>query len=654
MNSMHRNAKRCARARGLKVPGGARALLFLSALIGAATPAYADTPELSHLSLEELANVEVTSAAKSNQPLSEATAAIYVISHDDILRSGAQSIPEALRLAPNLQVTQLTASNYVVTARGFGGNPDAQNFSNKLLVLIDGRSVYTPLFSGVYYDAQEVVLDDVARIEVISGPGATLWGANAMNGVINIITRSAAETQGVLLAAGGGNLEKNVSARFGDKLNDATEYRVYTKVVDNSALQLADGASAHDAWARAQGGFRLDWGRGDDALTLQGDAYRATENQLGTDDVAIAGFNALTRWQHTTDRSQLQVQAYVDETQRRSPIGAGAFVLHTYDVEIQDALAVAANQRIVWGAGERINSYGITNAQALLFVPESRSLTLANLFTQDTISLGKAFKLTLGIKLEDDPYSGWTALPDARASWQLGERGLLWAAASKSIRSPTPFDDDVVEKSAGQVFLTGNAGFEPERLTAYELGYRAQPTTRVSFSISSFYNVYHDLRTIEPASSTAFIPLHWGNLMQGDTYGLEAWSNLQVADWWRLSPGVRWLQKDLRFSPGASGILGLAQAGDDPSTQVSIRSSMNLGRSVTFDAALQHVSDLPSPASSGYYDLTARLGWRLSRAVELSVSGFDLTNARHNEFSLANNDGEVISRSFIAEARVIF
>lgn len=637
--------------RALKATGVAIAVLVSSTSLAAETPDPAAAEVLKRLSLEELANVDVTSASKMRQSLSEAPAAIYVITHEEIMRSGAQSIPEVLRLAPNLQVTQLSANDYVVTARGFGGNPVVQNFANKLLVLIDGRSVYTPLFSGVYYDAQDVMLDDVARIEVISGPGTTLWGANAMNGVINIITRTSAETQGALVAAGGGNLENNVNARYGGMLNDATQYRLYTKLTDANALELADDTSAHDAWAKVQGGFRIDWARAEDALTVQGDAYRATENQLNADDVAISGANALARWQHTTDRSQLQVQAYVDQTQRRAPIGGDAFVLHTYDVEIQDSMAAASNQRVVWGAGERVNSYGITNSTSLLFLPATRTLTLGNLFAQDTISLGQRLKLTIGLKLEDDPYSGWAALPDVRASWNVGDRTLLWAAASKAIRSPTPFDADVVEKSNGQVFLTGDPRFDPEKLTAYEVGYRGQPSAFVSVSVSAFYNVYADLRTIEPAPRT-FIPLKWGNLMQGDTYGVEAWANVQLTDWWRLSPGVRWLHKDLRFSPGASGFLGLAQAGDDPSTQATLRSSMDLGRSLMFDTSLQHVAALPSPVSPGYYDLTARFGWHVARALDLSLSGFNLTHARHNEFAIPY--GEEISRSFIAEARVTF
>jgi iron complex outermembrane receptor protein len=253
------------------------------------------------------------------------------------------------------------------------------------------------------------------------------------------------------------------------------------------------------------------------------------------------------------------------------------------------------------------------------------------------------------MKMEDDPYSGWSALPDGRLSWSLSDANQFWAAASRAIRSPTPFDVDVVEKVGPEVFLTGNSRFQPEKVWAYEVGYRAQPAPVLSFSLSAYYNVYDDLRTIEPDSGTTFIPLHWGNLMGGDTYGLELWGNYQVTDWWRLSPGFSTVHKRLHFEPGASGLLGLAQAGDDASGHGSLTSSMDLGRDVTFDAMLRYVSALPDPALPGYYNMNARLGWRAMRNLELSVTGSNLLNARHLEFPAPY--GEEISRSVIAQAQ---
>jgi iron complex outermembrane recepter protein len=618
------------------------------------TPAFATDAlsaaegELESLSLEQLANVEITSVSKTAERLSRAPAAIYVITHDQIIRSGATTVAEALRLAPNLQVRRLTSSSYAVSARGFGGNQGDQNFANKLLVLIDGRSVYSPLFSGVYLDAQEVLLEDIDRIEVISGPGATLWGANAMNGVVNIITRASYLTTGTAVTAGAGNQEQTVGARYGRKVDDQTAFRVYGLGYRQDALELAGGAGAHDAWWKAQGGFRMDWSRSDDSFTMQGDLYQGLEDQPGTANVHLTGANLLARWQHHTERSDTQLQGYFDDSQRGAPNGGTAFVLHTYDIELQQTLLAGSANRVVWGAGERLNSYSIANSASLLFVPPSRSLTLSNLFAQDTLTLG-SLALTAGLKLEDDPYSGWTLQPDARLSWMMSESEQLWAAASRAIRAPTPFDRDVVEKVGGLTFLTGNAAFRPERVTAYELGYRALPSSRFSVSASVFYNHYDDLRTVDPASATVFLPLHWGNAMEGSTYGVETWADLQVLSWWRLTPGLRTLHKQLRFKPGAAGLLGTGQAGDDPTAQGFLTSSMDLPLRLTWDASLRYVNALPDPVAPGYYGLDTRFGWRASPQLELALVGKDLLHARHAEYP--SPDGEEIARSFLLQIR---
>ena len=604
--------------------------------------------DLARLSLTDLANLDVTSVSKSAEGLQRAAASVFVITHDDILRSGATSIPEALRLAPNLLVTQLTSSSYSISARGFGGNPNDQNFANKLLMLIDGRSVYSPLFSGIYADAQDVLLEDVERIEVISGPGATLWGANAMNGVINIITRASYLTQGSYVDAAGGNQEQDTSARFGGRTSDETSYRVYGMAFHRGALEQQDGASAFDGWSKAQGGFRTDWSTDHDTVTVQGDVYRGTEKQPSDADLLIAGGNVLTRYQHHSDREELQIQAYFDQTERISPLGQGAFVVHTYDLEIQQSLAAGSFQRIVWGGGERVNSYGITDTATLLFVPPRHSLTLGNAFVQDTLQLAKSLNMVVGIKLEDDPYWGWTPLPDARISWQVTENSDLWAAASRAIRSPTPFDDEVEEKAGSAVYLAGNTRFRPESVTAYELGSRTHPAAALSVSVAAFYNVYDDLRTVEPAPATV-LPLYWGNLMRGDTYGVEAWANWQAMDWWRLSPGFTVLREQLRFKPGASGLLGISQAADDPSSHATLTSSMDLGSRTSFDATLRYVGALPDPALAHYYEMDARVGWRPSHTLEVSLSGLNLLHARHAEFAAPS--GEFITRSVMAEAR---
>ena len=630
----------------------AAALVIALGRPGSAQGDSTTSDDLTGMSLADLAKIQVTSVSKASEALQRAPAAVYVISHDDIARSGVTSVPEALRLAPNLLVTQTSSSAYVISARGFGGNPDAQNFSNKLLILIDGRSVYTPLFSGIYANTLDLMLEDIDRIEVISGVGATLWGANAMNGVINIITRSSYLTQGSYLDAGAGNWEQLAGARYGGRINDDTTYRVYGFGFHRGAMELADGSSAQDGWSKGQAGFRGDWATEKDTVTVQGDFYSGTQNVLDDSNGSLLGANIVTRFQHHNDKSDLQVQAYFDQTQQFGPPGQTGFVVHTYDVELQQTIAAGARDRIIWGGGGRVYSYGITNTATLLFEPPNRSLTLGDVFIQDTLALSQQLSVVVGLKMEDDPYSGWTALPDARISWGITDRATVWAAASRAIRSPTPFDTEVIEKLGTITYLAANLQFRPEEVRAYEIGSRVQPSDAVSLSVTAFYNVYDDLRTVDPASSTAFLPLYWGNFMRGDTYGIDAWVNWQILDWWRLSPGITWVGEKLEFKPGASELLGVAQAADDPSSHATLASSMNLPNHLSFDALLRYVGALPSPALPHYMELDARLGWQASNAVELSVRGANLLHARHTEFPAP--DGEQITRSVIAEVRVKF
>jgi iron complex outermembrane recepter protein len=602
------------------------------------------TEELKKLSVEQLMDVEVTSVSKTAQPLGGAAAAIYVITHEDIVRSGARTIPEILRLAPNLEVFQTSASSYVITARGFSGNSAAQSFSDKLLVLVDGRSVYSPLYSGVYWDTLDTMIPDIERIEVISGPGATLWGANAMNGVINIITRKSGDTQGTLLTAAGGNLEQDAAARFGGQLDDTT-FRAYVKGFLGDALRTQSAGTADDGWSKAQGGFRSDWSEAADSLTAEGDAYRGNESAAGGADTGVSGADLLGRWAHSfsTD-SQLQLLTYFDHSERFT-VGGGAFVLNTYDIELQHSFGLGGWNSIVWGIGERVNRYDITGGAGLFFVPDGRTLSLGDVFAQDTITLTPQLRLILGMKLEDDPYSGTTPLPDGRLSWNVSDRVLLWSAVSRAIRSATPFDRDVQEYLAGTLFLVGGADFRPETLTAYEAGLRAQPSTALSFSVSTYYNEYDELRSIELAGDDEFLPLHWGNGIEGETYGVEAWGDYQALDTWRLSLGAAQEHENLRFQPWSSGLLGISQIGDDPSYRAMLRSSANLTANLTFDATLRYVSSLPDPGVPAYTELNARLGWRLSPRCELALTGLNLLHAHHQEFPAP---ADLVGRSVVA------
>lgn len=623
-----------------------------------ARPAIADenqsAADLDRLSIEDLGQITVSSVEKTSQPLSDAPAAIYVITHEDIVRSGATNLADILRLAPNLEVYQTSASQFVVTARGFNGNSADQSFSNKLLVLIDGRSVYSPLYSGVYWDLQQVLPEDIDRIEVISGPGATLWGANAVNGVINIITRKSGETQGGLIDATAGNLGSSLSLQYGGKIGDDLTYRLYATDFYDSQTVTSTGAPAHDGWSKPQGGFRVDWTpSAADALMVEGDLYAGAESQLGAPNQDIAGRNLTTRWDHSwADGSNLQVEAYYDYTWRSSQDG-GSFWVDTYDLDVQHSFALGDRNQIVWGGGLRFSRYLIDGTPAIYFTPDSRTLDLSNFFVQDSITVARPVKLVLGLKLEDDPYSGLNALPSARLSWKLNDTTLLWAAVSRAIRAPTPFDRDLDEKIGSLLFLTGDPDLEPETLSAYEVGLRAQPFSRLSFSVSTFYNSYDDLRSTEFNPKTLF-PLEWANGLEGFTYGVEAWGDLQVTPWWRLSPGLSSLSEHFKFKPGLSDLLsvlepslGVQQLGDDPDVQASLRSSMNLGPKVTLDGDLRYVSALPNPYVPSYVDLSGRIGWRLSERVLLSLSGFNLLSARHQELPAPQADA--VPRSFVSE-----
>jgi len=606
-----------------------------------------DVEQLRGLSIEELANVQVSTVSRHEEPLSQAPAATYVITREEIVRKGARTLPEILRLAPNLFVAQQNANSWVISARGVSGDPGSQAFSNKLLVLIDGRTVYTPLFSGVYWDMQDVLISDIDHVEVISGPGATLWGANAVNGVINIITRKSDETPGLSVAAGAGDLERIAALRYGGALGPAATYRLYGRAYRTDSFDTAAGADARDRWSRLQAGFRIDWAPTPrDAVSFHGDAFKGSGPTSGS----MGGGNLYVRWNHDSDAGpDLQVQAYVDRAQRGHDFTGGLPLwVDTYDLDVQEQFSLGARNDIVLGGGLRQARYGFETDGGLAFNPTRGVLNLSNVFAQDTVSLAKSLRLILGLKLEEDPQSGWTALPSARLSWTPSGSTMVWGAVSRAIRAPTPFDRDVVETVGGQVFLKGDPNFEPEKLTAFELGTRLQPGERVSFSVSAYYNRYDQLRSVEITPVT-ILPLHWGNLIKGHTYGLEAWGDYQAAPWWRLSAGLNLLREDFQFKPGSSKLLGVTQAGNDPKTQAQLKSSMDLGASVHWDAFLRYQSALPSPHVAAYTELDTRIAWNVNSKLQVALVGYNLLHDHHQE--LPASEAVPVPRSVFAELR---
>jgi iron complex outermembrane receptor protein len=609
--------------------------------------------ELRQFSLEDLGKIEVTSVSKQPEPLSDAPAAVYVISHEDIIRSGATTLPEMLRLAPNLEVAQLNATSYAISARGFNvGNNAAM--SNKLLVLIDGRTVYTPLFAGVYWDMQNVPPENIARIEVISGPGGTLYGANAVNGVINVITRNSADTQGGLVDVGGGNLQAGGMLQYGGRANDSLTYRVYGEGWHFNSNETSTGASASDSWSRPQGGFRTDWRKDDDLVTIEGDQFYARESPSGN----VSGTNLVGMWQRQLGAgSTFQLEAYFDEASRYSSNDAGGFTVNTYDITAQHSFKIGDWNDFVWGLDERVIDYNIENTPTLLFLPAARTLDYASIFAQDVAALTPKLKLTLGMKLEADPYVGLEPLPQARLSWKVADNALLWSAVSRAVRAPTPVDRDIVERIGTTNVIDGSFDFQSETMIAYEAGTRVQITPRASFSVSGYYNDYSDLRSLEATPGGPMIPalpyglpLRWGNDMAGHVYGVEVWGDYRVVDWWRLSAGFNLQHEDLFFKSGSAMIGGTTFTVDDPRHQAQLKSYVDLGGGVTWDAFLRYVGKLPDPAVPAYVELNTRVGWKIDPNWDISLSGFNLIHAHHPEFVESGITDEV-PRSVLIESR---
>jgi iron complex outermembrane receptor protein len=610
--------------------------LTLIAMNAHAEMAAAPGQDIADLSLEELANVQVTSVSKRPEPLSSAAASIFVITGADIHRSGATTLPEALRLAPNLEVARVDARNYAVTSRGF-----SSPFENKLLVLIDGRTVYSPLFSGVYWDVQDVVLEDVERIEVISGPGATMWGANAVNGVINIITKSAAATQGTLLSATAGRDERNGAVRYGGTLANGGHYRAYAKYTANDDLRAENGATVSTGWHREQAGFRTDWGDAGREITVQGDVVDATLHQAGTADIQVRGANLLGRVNQTfAGGSTATLQAYWDHTERDQPL---AFVEHldTLDLQLQHAVNLGEKHRLVWGGGYRWGHDRVQNGPAFGFLPGTMNLHWANLFAQDEIALADSLRLTAGLKFEDNNYTGVEVLPTLRLAWNPKPSTLVWGALSRSVRAPSRIDRDLysptvpaVVNGVPQYGIAGGPEFESEVANVFELGYRAQPTPTLSYSATAFYGDYDKLRTLEPNQhGTGSV---FRNFANGHTRGIETWASWQAAKAWRLSAGGVVQRVETAAEPASrdlSGATGLATS--DPSHYWMLRSSYDFAEGQELDVTLRQVGALARPAVPSYTAVDLRYGWRLRKGLEVALIGQNLFDPHHAESGAA-------------------
>lgn len=609
----------------------------------AASDLLPSSERLKRLSVEELLALEVTSVSRTPESLVEAAAAVRVITRDEIIRSGATSIPEALRLSPNLQVAQANASQWAISARGFNNV-----LANKLLVMIDGRTVYTPLYAGVFWDVQDTLLEDIDRIEVVRGPGGTLWGANAVNGVISIKTRSAHQTQGLFMEADvGTELRALGGIRYGGELSPDLHYRVYAKAFERDDTRLMDGSSAADAWDSRQGGFRMDWSR-DEAttLTLQSDFYQTRPDPDGNAPVDADGGNMLGRWQHVvSDTSDLQLQIYFDRTRR--DFGNGfAESLDTWDVDWQHRFQLSPRQEIVWGLGAQRMRHEVKNLPLFQFRPPQETLHLYSFFVQDEITLlPERLRLTIGTKIEHNDYTGYEYQPSARFSWMPTQRQTLWGAISRASRTPARIDRDFYLNLTPQIGLIAGGDFQSEDLVAYEIGWRMQPHSTLSLSLSGFYNEYDNLRSVEPGPAPLFVPLTFGNGVKGDTYGIEAAATWQVLDAWRLRGGYTYFDKHLRVKAGSEDLNNASVESNDPRNQVVIQSLIDLTDTVQLDAAVRYVDALPDPHVPSYVAVDLRVAWHLGRHLELSLVGQNLFDERHLEFVPSSPSAREIERS---------
>jgi iron complex outermembrane receptor protein len=625
--------------------------------LAASLPAHAAFPltaSLADMSFEELANVQITSVSKKAERLGDAPASVFVITAEEIRRSGVTSLPDALRLAPNLQVAQTSASGYAISARGFNGSTSSA--PNKLLVLIDGRSVYTPLFSGVFWDVQDVMLEDVERIEVISGPGATLWGVNAVNGVINVITRSAKDTQGTLLAAGRGNRGSDLGFRYGGTLGAGGNYRVYGKYLDRDHTSTLAGSAVNDALHKSQIGFRADWDRSDDRFTVQGNVYSAGMDQpapgavavsgvnLALGQISTSGVNLTTGWSHVLgDGSSLSLQAYYDRTQRTVP-PTFSETLDIVDMQLQHSLRPAGMHAVTWGANYRYSMDRVTNSDYVAFLPANIDQKWASLFAQDEMTLRENLRLTLGARMERNDYTGNEFLPSARLAWKFAPDHLLWTAASRTVRAPSRLDRDAYVPGRPPYILDGGRDVRSEVAKVYEVGYRGQPAATLSYSVTAFHSVYDHLRTQEIAPSRTF--LVFANEMEGTASGVEMWGTYQALPTWRLSAGYTALRETLRLKAGSNDIAGPSAAGNDPAHTWQLRSTHDIGAKGEFEVAVRHVAALQRNAVPAYTAVDARLGWTVQPDLELSITGQNLFG-HHAEYGTVADRTEIEPSVFV-------
>ena len=595
--------------------------------------------DLTQLSLDELLNIEVTSVSKHAEPLEDSAAAVFVLTGDEIRSSGARSIAEALRLVPGLDVARSSAQTYAISARGFNATS-----ADKLQVLLDGRSVYTPLFSGVFWDALDTYLGDIDRIEVIRGPGAALWGANAVNGVINIITKSARDTQGMSARASGGTVERGFAGARAGLATDSGAMRIYAQGVSRGSSNLPNGDEAPDGMRLEQTGFRSDWALpGSQSLTVSGDGYTGRESSPGIQGAGVAkttvsGQNLLARWSGST----WSLQAYYDGYDRDEQY-VYAERRHTGDIDFQQSITLGATHTLLYGAGYRISHDKTADPPqaALIFSPGSQTLHNGSAFIQDQFALGPRLQLTLGSKFEYGTYVKFEAEPSVRVGWRATDALFNWAAISRAVRTPNRFDRDVAiycpppsgyPGACGPgVFRIGNPDLGPTKLIAYEWGLRYLLHPNLSVDLATFYNDYTDLRTTE----TTPVPFGgYANKLDAHSYGGELALLWRPLEWATVRPSYQYLQIDARPQDGSTDVsTGPSIEGSSPRHQASLRMTVNPAANWHAEADLRYVDRIRAIKVPSYTEMNLRVAYLIVPHLEVALSGQNLLDAQHQEWS---------------------
>ncbi len=633
------------------------ATLLSNLVCGFVAPSAARADEgtsLADYSLEQLMNlsVEVSSAARKPQKLEDTDAAIHVITRQDIRSSGMTSLPELLRMVPGMQVARIDGGSWAISSRGF----NAKN-SDNLLVMLDGRVLQAPTFTGVYWDAQDVVLEDVERIEVIRGTGGALWGANAVTGIINIITLPASATQGGMLSGGAGNHERQGAARFGGKLGETGHFRVYAKDAAQSNFKQVSGAGAHDRHGLLSAGFRADWDMSDgNSLTVQGDTYTGGSDHLSTAfslsppyrtptgyTIDLTGSNLLARWKSALSvTDEWALQFYYDIYERRYfNLGERRA---TYDLDFQRRFLLGDRHDIVWGAGYRQTGDSMGNTFGVSYMPASRTDSVASVFFQDEIALNKdSLHLIAGSKFEHNDYTGFEYQPNLRLRWKIDERQTAWAAVSRAVHTPSRTDADsniVASVTPGATIsvmrLIGNPAIQSEQALAYETGYRSQLTEQVQMDIAAFHNEFRHVMTLESEANFTeaghtVTPLVFYNKANATTNGLEWSSSWRPTDLWQFKAAWSWLKMNIHRDAGSTSSIE-SEVGRSPQNQFQFHIRHSPADSVDLSTSLYYVDSLPSLNVPAYTRLDARIGWRIQRNLELSLTGRNLLDPGHPEF----------------------